>query len=356
MVSDISLPYRAEIDNRLMAGFLFISILCHLVFMGLILIIPAQTSQKPLMPSVISVNMVSLPTQEEAGGPEELINEPEETPLITAESTEVQAAEPEQLPVLAEEPDIEPETLAESLPPEPIPSEPFPMTSPEQKPDIQPELQAEQQPENIPDSKDKVVIKEAPEEKPKEQIVVKSENTAENEKLPEKTPEKIIVSKRKNPQTRKPDKIKNQKIKNQIVKPEDIKSESIKDAINRVRKKLAKQNTGKSAAAKGSTAGGVSGGPINDIYKAQIAYQIEGNWAFSEQLLKKHSDLQTLVAVKVLPSGHIEDIWFQKRSGDTYLDDSAYRAVMKSNPFPPLPRGYSESHTFILRFTPSGLN
>ena len=330
MYSDISLPYRAEIDNRLMAGFLFVSIICHLIFMGLLLIIPVHSNQKILMPSVISVNMISLPMQEQASGIEEQVSVSEKTPLITSESTEVQAAEPEQPPVLAEQP----ENSLES------PSE--------QKAEIQPELQTELSPEIIPDPKDKVVIKDAPEEKP----AVKAENVKtedSSKKIPEKIPEKIIVSKRKNPQTKKP-----KKIKNQVIKPQDVKTESIKDAINRVRKKLAKQKTGKLTA--GSNAGGISGGPINDIYKAQIAYQIEGNWAFSEQLLKRHGDLQTLVAVKVLPSGHIEDIWFQKRSGDTYLDDSAYRAVMKSNPFPPLPRGYSESHTFILRFTPSGLN
>jgi len=331
MFSDISLPYRAESDNRLMAGFLFISILCHVVFMGLILIIPAQSNQKLLMPSVISVNMVSLPMQEEAGGLEEQAADSEEPPLITAESTEVQAAEPEQPPVLAEEPDLQPET----------PPEPFPLIQPPEP---------EQQPEIIPDSKDKVVIQDVPEEKPAvENKIDENKKIAENEK-PKNPSEKIIISKRKNPQAVKPE-----KIKDQVVEPKDVKAESIKDAINRVRKKLAKQNPGQSTGA-GSKAGGISGGPINDIYKAQIAYQIEGNWAFSEQLLKRHTNLQTLVAVKVLPGGHIEDIWFQKRSGDTYLDDSAYRAVMKSNPFPPLPRGYSESHTFILRFTPSGLN
>ncbi|QTA80508.1 TonB/TolA C-terminal domain-containing protein [Desulfonema limicola] len=342
MYSNISLPYRAEINNRLMAVFLFVSMVIHVVFMSLLLIIPAQ-SKKLQIPSVISVNMISLPV-EQAGEFQEKTEDTEvfeDAPLITAENTEVQAAEPEpQPPVLAQEPDLQPETppepLAETMPPEP---------------ELQPALQTEPQPETIPDSKDQVVIQDAPEEKPAaENQKAENQKTDENEQL-KNLPEKEIISKQKNPQTKKPE-----KIKSQVIDPENIKAESIKDAINRVRKKLANQTAGKSGTKTGSNPGGISGGPVNDIYKAQIAYQIEGNWAFSEQLLKKHSDLQALVAVKVLPSGHIEDVWFQKRSGDTYLDDSAYRAVMKSTPFPPLPRGYTESHTFILRFTPSGLN
>lgn len=335
MYSDISLPYGAEINNRLMAAFLFVSIMCHLVFMGLLLIIPIQTRSKPEMPSVITVNMVSLPTQQDAGMKDQAVEQiPEpETPLITEENPDVKAAEPE----------IQPET-----PPEPVPVIPVPEVKPETESEQKPEVQPEQQPENAFEPQDKVVIKDAPEQKP----VVQSEKPKEPETKTapiEKPPEKPIVSKRKNPQAKKP-----KKIKNKVVKPSELKAESIKDAINRVRNKLAKQNPGKKG--RGGNSGGISGGPVNDIYKAQIAYKIEGNWAFSRQLLKKSGDLQSLVAVKVMPNGKIEDIWFQRRSGDNYLDDSAYRAVMKSSPFPPLPGGFTKSHTFVLRFTPSGLN
>ena len=55
------------------------------------------------------------------------------------------------------------------------------------------------------------------------------------------------------------------------------------------------------------------------------------------------------------PGSEVRGRWFKDRSGNSYLDDSAYRAVMKSNPLPPLPRGYN-AYTVALVFTPSGLN
>jgi colicin import membrane protein len=58
----------------------------------------------------------------------------------------------------------------------------------------------------------------------------------------------------------------------------------------------------------------------------------------------------------VMPDGEIRDIWFDKRSGNAYLDESARRAIMKSNPVIPHPEGLSKPFITVgMRFTPEGL-
>ncbi|UCE07902.1 MAG: TonB C-terminal domain-containing protein [bacterium] len=92
------------------------------------------------------------------------------------------------------------------------------------------------------------------------------------------------------------------------------------------------------------------------IYQAEIQYQIQKNWSFSQLLGGRSTDLETVLAIKILRSGEIEDIWFDKKSGNNYLDESAYKAIVKSNPLPPLPKEYIGSHYKIgLIFGPKGL-
>jgi colicin import membrane protein len=46
---------------------------------------------------------------------------------------------------------------------------------------------------------------------------------------------------------------------------------------------------------------------------------------------------------KVLRNGQVTNIAFEKRSGNSYFDQSAYRAIRKSDPFPPLPAWIQDS-------------
>ncbi|MDI6687312.1 MAG: cell envelope integrity protein TolA [Desulfobacterales bacterium] len=95
---------------------------------------------------------------------------------------------------------------------------------------------------------------------------------------------------------------------------------------------------------------------LMDIYRAQISYCIEKNWAFSIQLAGRRTDLVAVVVIRIMQNGEIKDVWFEKKSGDTYFDESAYKAVMKSNPLPMLPKEYLHPHYNLgLIFTPSGL-
>lgn len=94
-----------------------------------------------------------------------------------------------------------------------------------------------------------------------------------------------------------------------------------------------------------------------DIYRIEIAYQIQKNWAFSEQLAGRSNNLQASLVFKVMPNGEIKDIWFTDRSGNNYLDESAYKAIIKSNPVAPHPAGVGLPYVNVgLRFTPKGVN
>ncbi len=91
-----------------------------------------------------------------------------------------------------------------------------------------------------------------------------------------------------------------------------------------------------------------------DLYNVELMYRIRQNWAFNERLAKAEKGIEARVLIKILQNGQIRDVWFETRSGNRYLDESALKAVKKSNPLPPLPKGYA-TYDVGLQFTPSGL-
>lgn len=109
----------------------------------------------------------------------------------------------------------------------------------------------------------------------------------------------------------------------------------------------------------GTATTGLPGAETSDrirIYQAEIAYQIQKNWAFSEQMAGMRDELEAALAITILPNGQIKDIWFDKRSGNRHLDESAHRAIKKSDPLPPLPVGlFKTEYTVGLLFGPKGI-
>ncbi len=77
-----------------------------------------------------------------------------------------------------------------------------------------------------------------------------------------------------------------------------------------------------------------------DIYNAEIWHQIQKSWAFSQEMAGEQTNLEAVIIVKIMRDGEIRDVWFEKRSGNSYFDDSAFKAVKKSNPLPSLPEGF----------------
>ncbi|MGD2272647.1 MAG: cell envelope integrity protein TolA [Desulfobacterales bacterium] len=151
---------------------------------------------------------------------------------------------------------------------------------------------------------------------------------------------------------------------------EDSRPPSLNEALDKLKHQVEKTDPAErlrkeaveSLARKGS---GVGEGSLTDhqkisgvmqIYNAEIKYHIQKNWVFSEQFAGSNQDLETALAIKVLPSGEITDIWFDKKSGNTHMDDSAYKALIKSNPLPPLPEEFTRpDYTIGFRFGPKGL-
>ena len=154
-------------------------------------------------------------------------------------------------------------------------------------------------------------------------------------------------------------------------KVEKSKSESVNQAHEALKKKVAQAEantvkTDQSVGAAGGTAGagfpaatGTGGRralDLIDIYKIEVAFQVERRWAFSEQLAGDGKALQASLVFKVLPSGEVSDIRFTERSGNSYLDESAYKAIVKASPVSPHPKGIRALYvTVALRFTPQGI-
>ena len=72
-----------------------------------------------------------------------------------------------------------------------------------------------------------------------------------------------------------------------------------------------------------------------DDYKRFIWSKIKKNWTLPATLMPKNN-VETIIEVRIAQSGALEYIGFEKRSGNSYFDESALRAVKKSVPFPPL--------------------
>jgi colicin import membrane protein len=77
-------------------------------------------------------------------------------------------------------------------------------------------------------------------------------------------------------------------------------------------------------------------------YYAQIWSKVRQNWALPQSILAD-KNLEAILDVRVLRSGEVADIRFEKRSGNSYFDQSAYRAIRKSDPLPPLPSWIQDS-------------
>ena len=154
-------------------------------------------------------------------------------------------------------------------------------------------------------------------------------------------------------------------------KVENSKSDSVNQAIEALKKKVAQteantvQADQTARAATGTAGAGVpgatgSGGKrtldLIDIYKIEVAFQVERHWAFSEQLAGDGRALQASLVFRVLPSGEVTDIRYTERSGNSYLDESAYKAIVKASPVSPHPAGARAMYvTVALRFTPLGI-
>jgi colicin import membrane protein len=141
---------------------------------------------------------------------------------------------------------------------------------------------------------------------------------------------------------------------------EASKADPKKQALEKIRSELRGREATEDSATVPGIAGINSGGTptadIQRIYNAEVQYSIQRNWAFSDQMAGGARNLYNLVAVTILRSGRIEDIQFERKSGNSYFDDSTFKAIQKSNPLPPIPEEIRGASIILrFRFIPEGL-
>jgi colicin import membrane protein len=295
-------PLGLGIDSRTMMLYFGISLFIHLGFIGYMVLLPESAPRRRFAPGSINVSLVSLP------GP----------------------------PASAPAPESKPVTKIVSIP----------------KPEVK--------------NKAKAPVIEAPPPKP---IPVAPKPQKTVSLAPEKSKWKVKKSLKKKTLDRR--KMIDQAVSGVQKKVEKSKSESVNQAIEALKKKVAQSeaNTGQTdqttRAATGTAGAGASGTAgsggkraldLIDIYKIEVAFQVERHWAFSEQLAGDDRALQASLVFRVLPSGEVTDIRFTERSGNAYLDESAHKAIVKASPVSPHPEGVRALYvTVALRFTPQGI-
>jgi colicin import membrane protein len=151
-------------------------------------------------------------------------------------------------------------------------------------------------------------------------------------------------------------------------KVDSLPPRPLEDTIKRLRDKVAKEgkpdaigeevpDTGKIGTGKGvGGRGGQREIELIDLYRVEIAYAIQKNWAFSDQLAGADNQMVASIVFKVMPDGKIVDIFFTERSGNAYLDDSGYKAIVKTSPVKPFPAGLNRGYIEMgINFTPEGV-
>jgi colicin import membrane protein len=333
-----------EISNSLIA--VVISIIGHVVLLGFFIFGPKFTFKQALTPRVIDVTLISMSSGIGGGVAKG------GSGMAAAPKAKKEAPSPAK-----EEKGLEPKAIEPKMP-EPKVPEP---KVPEPKP---PEIKAPVAKEPPTVTPEKEIISLAPKKiTPKESLKKKTFN-------PETVVESALKRIEKKVETSSPDQVPPRP------DPADSSLAAVKSSIERMRSAVQKREasetgkTGGGAAGDGRTgSGAVGNGPLGDgtggvgsgsgpeiVYRSQIASYIRGNWAYSEQLADKNKNLTAWVMIEVMPDGKIRDFWFEKRSGNAYLDESVSRAIQKSNPLPPFPPGVRQPSIHQgFRFTPMGI-
>jgi colicin import membrane protein len=290
-----------DVDNRTLFFYIGISLLLHIVLMTVFVVMPALTPSRRYIPSAVDVTLVSLPA---LGNGAAKASTPE-TPVVESTVPEKPAAKKE--PVV----------------------KPVPVKTPPPQP--KPEAEVSTAPTPKPETKKKESLKHKT-FKPSE--VIKGAVSKMEKEVEETRPSKLEEALNR--------------LKQQV------------ENEDRSRKTDTGTGTGQAGTVIGSPSGsGLSSGQFRSrvqVYQTEIAYQVQKNWVFSELMSGGRTDLEAVLGFKIRPNGEISDIWFDQRSGNTYLDESAYRAIVKSNPLPPLPAGlFAGDYTVGIRFGPKGI-
>ncbi len=286
MVAHPEVLNQGDYTDRAWIGMVVLSIVCHILFFSGVLFLPELRSAKPYIPFAVEVDLVSLP-------------QVESQPQAASDQVSVSAqAEVKRAPV-------EPVKPAEQPKP-PEPAKELESVKPKEKP-----VQAvETRPEEVTDKRVSLAprplrVKRSLKQKTyNASRVIRSAIARIEKEAPESRPRPVL------------------------------------QAIDKLKEEV--ESHGGVVIRGGMARSGVSRKTVEllDIYNAEIWHRIQKNWAFSEEMVRGRTNLEATIIVKIMRKGEIRDIWFEKRSGNSYFDDSVFKAVKKSDPLPPLPEGY----------------
>jgi colicin import membrane protein len=144
------------------------------------------------------------------------------------------------------------------------------------------------------------------------------------------------------------------------------KQDSLAKTLERMKEQVDEQSRDRADQEQAETGDGGTGdgggagnsGELTPVaqYELEIMRIIQSNWALSSQLAGQLNNIQSILVIKVMPDGEIKDVWFEEKSGNPHLDDSSHKAILKSNPLPPLPAGFTGPFLTVgIVFTPSGV-
>ena len=103
----------------------------------------------------------------------------------------------------------------------------------------------------------------------------------------------------------------------------------------------------------GSPQGSSAGNSRLGDYYDMIWAKVKKEWTLPEDLHKGKTDLEAIIVILIERSGKLQKSWFEKRSGNSLYDQMAMRAIKKADPFPPIPKEFSDNTFEIgIRFHP----
>jgi colicin import membrane protein len=177
-----------------------------------------------------------------------------------------------------------------------------------------------------------------------------------SERKKEKKP--LVIAKRtvqtKKPSIKKPDTSPAERIDDVISRIDsEVKSKEASDKEDeaRLERTLASLESrfGRSTG-RGGTGQSIEGIPMQ-IYRMEVEERIYSNWAYPER-----KELKATILLTVRRDGTILETKIKRRSGDPLFDESALKAIKRSDPLPPFPEIYKKSYAEIrIIFNPQNL-
>lgn len=127
-----------------------------------------------------------------------------------------------------------------------------------------------------------------------------------------------------------------------VMKKDDSGKPDIEKAIRALEQKETAAGESKNPSAASTPAGTAASQEYAsrlNAYSRFVWAKVKRNWSLPATLMPK-KNVEAVIEVRITQSGAVEHIGFEKRSGNSYFDESAFRAVQKSAPFPP-PGGWA---------------